>query len=159
MPEVICDTSALQYLHQLGLHLLHGLYGNVTVPEAVADEIAAGRAQGANLPDLTAVPWIRVELVAVPLVVPAELGAGELAVLTLAASRSGAVVVLDDGLARRQARLAGIRFTGTCGILLRAKQRGLVTEVKPLVEQLIRLGFRLDIATRAALLRLAGEPE
>ncbi len=50
MPEVICNTSALQYLHQLGLlHLLRDLYGSVTVPEAVVREIAAGRQQGVDL--------------------------------------------------------------------------------------------------------------
>lgn len=160
MPEVICNTSALQYLHQLGfLHLLRDLYGSVTVPEPVAREIVAGQAQGVNLPDLAALPWVKVEPDPTPVVAPTELGPGELAVLSLAGARPGAVVVLDDGLARRYARLARIRFTGTCGVLLRAKERGLLPAIKPLLDQLTRLGFRLDAGTRAALLKLAGESE
>ena len=44
MPEVICNTSALKYLHQLGrLELLRELYGRVTVPDAVAADVAAGK--------------------------------------------------------------------------------------------------------------------
>lgn len=160
MPEVICNTSALQYLHQLGLlHLLRELYGIVTVPGPVAQEVAAGRAQGVDLPDLPAVPWIRVEPTALAAGSTGDLGAGELAVLTRAGERPGSVVVLDDGLARRYARLAGIRFTGTCGVLLRAKERGLVPALEPLLDQLGRLGFRLDAGTRAGLLKLAGEAE
>lgn len=67
MREVLADTSAIQYLHQLGLlDLLRALYGRVTVPGAVADEIDRGRASGLDLPDLGALPWIAVERRAVP---------------------------------------------------------------------------------------------
>lgn len=160
MPEVICNTSVIQYLHQLGLlHLLRDLYGIVIVPEAVAREIAAGQEQGVNLPDLTASPWIHLEPVTIPVAATGDLGGGELAVITLAGARPGSVVVLDDGLARRYARLAGIRFTGTCGVLLRAKERGLVPAIAPLLGQLGSLGFRLDAGTRTSLLKLAGESE
>jgi hypothetical protein len=52
LPEVICNTSPLQYLHQLELlHILPALAGRVTVPPAVLDEISAGQALGVNLPD------------------------------------------------------------------------------------------------------------
>ena len=52
MAEAICDTSALQYLHQLGrLDVLHRLIGQIIVPPAVVDELAAGRALGLNLAD------------------------------------------------------------------------------------------------------------
>ncbi|MEO8426176.1 MAG: hypothetical protein ABI651_03605 [Verrucomicrobiota bacterium] len=63
MPEVICNTSVLQYLHQLGLlHLLRDLYGRVTIPQAVTREITAGLAQGVNLPDLAALVRQRTEI-------------------------------------------------------------------------------------------------
>ena len=160
MPEVICNTSALQYLHQLGLlHLLRDLYGSVTVPEAVVREIAAGRQQGVDLPDFAALPWLKVESSPTLVVAPTDLGAGEVGALSLAGASPGAVVILDDALARRYARLAGIRCTGTCGVLLRAKQRGLVPAVKPFLDHLTRLGFRLDAPTREAILKLAGEQE
>ena len=51
---MICNTSPIQYLHQLSLlHLLRTLAGQVTVPAAVADELAAGRSPGVALLDLT----------------------------------------------------------------------------------------------------------
>lgn len=53
MPDLICDTSPIQYLHQLELlHILPALGDRVLVPPAVVDEIAAGRSLGVDLPDL-----------------------------------------------------------------------------------------------------------
>ena len=52
MPEVICNTSPLQYLHQLDLlDVLQAFTDHIIVPPAVVHELAAGRAQGVNLPD------------------------------------------------------------------------------------------------------------
>lgn len=48
---LITDTSPVQYLHQIHqLHLLPTLYGQVKMPQAVADELAEGLAQGIVLP-------------------------------------------------------------------------------------------------------------
>jgi uncharacterized protein len=57
MPEVIVDTSPLQYLHQLGLlDLLPYFYEEILIPESVVQEIAAGRALGVALPELIPIP-------------------------------------------------------------------------------------------------------
>ena len=46
MPEVVVNTSPLQYLHQIGcLDLLPRLYRQVVVPEAVADDVLVARAR------------------------------------------------------------------------------------------------------------------
>lgn len=68
-----------------------------------------------------------------------------------------AVVVLDDALARRIAENLGIPLTGTLGLLLDAKRRGLITQVTPLLDQLQSLGFRLAPHTRAAVQKAAAE--
>ena len=52
MPEVIMDTSPIQYLYQSNLlKLLPILYQQIVMPQAVADELAQGRFQGMILPD------------------------------------------------------------------------------------------------------------
>ena len=61
MPDLICDTSALQYLHQLGLlHILTALAEQVTVPSAVVAELAEGRARGIDVPELSEFDWLSV---------------------------------------------------------------------------------------------------
>ena len=104
MLRAICDTSPLQYLHQLELlHILPVLTEGVIVPPAVVDELATGRALGANLPDPTELDWVSVRrpisVAALPLVT--DLGPGETEVLMLALELPETVVVLDDALARR----------------------------------------------------------
>jgi len=162
LPEVICNTSPLRYLHQLGLlHLLPALTERVIVPPAVAEELTAGRARGVDLPDLQALDWVTirhpVSEAALPLV--NDLGPGETEVLALALESADAIVIIDDALARQVAETLGIRLIGTLGVLLDAKRAGLVPAVAPLLDQLQALRFRLASHTRAAVLELAGEIE
>jgi len=160
MPEVIVDTSPLQYLHQLGLlDLLPDLYGEILIPESVVREIAAGRALGVALPELNTLPWIKVRRVAGLAVLPlvSDLGAGEREVLALALEADQPLVVLDDALARRVAGRLDLALTGTLGLLLKAKQAGRIARLEPLLDRLEALNFRLDPDTRLSVLRLAGE--
>lgn len=160
MPEVLVDTSPLQYLFQLGLlHLLPEQYGSLMVPEGVRREIEAGRERGVSLPHLESLPWLRVgrvQNVATLDLVP-DLGAGEREVLALALQLDDPLVILDDALARRFAERLKLRLTGTLGVLLRAHQRGFVRNLSEVLDHLSRLNFRLDPATRAIVLKIADE--
>jgi predicted nucleic acid-binding protein len=158
--EVFCNTSPLQYLHQLDLlPVLQVLAGRLIVPPAVVDELAAGISKGLDLPRLASFEWIDVRaprsLAAVPLV--SDLGTGETQVLALALESSEPLALLDDALARRVAASLGITVEGTLGLLMDAKRAGLLVSVGPLLDQLQSLGFRLDSGTRDAVLRLSGE--
>jgi predicted nucleic acid-binding protein len=57
------------------------------------------------------------------------------------------------------AKRLGLSPIGVLGLLVRAKQRGLVTLVQPLLDQLENdLGFFISRSLRSEILRLAGEP-
>jgi uncharacterized protein len=160
MREVLCNTSPLLYLHQLGrLDLLPALYGRVTIPEAVVVELHEGRRLGHAVPDVDTLAWITVAKVeqAALLRLAADLDAGEREVLALAIARPGCLALLDDGQARRYAKMLGLTFTGTLGVLTRSKQRGLLDQVRPCLDQLQALGFRVAPTVREGVLRLAGE--
>jgi hypothetical protein len=123
------------------------------------DELARGRAIGIDLPDVRALPWLKIQA---PegldkVATAADLGAGEKEVLALGMQVPGAVVILDERLGRLHAEALELAFTGTLGILLRAKVEGRIPRIAPLLEDLDRLGFRLSARTRAAVLRQAGE--
>jgi predicted nucleic acid-binding protein len=160
LPKVVCDTSSLQYLHQLELlHILPALAQEVIVPPAVMDELKTGRSLGVNLPDPSELAWISVRRPAsagaLPLVT--DLGPGETEVLMLALEFPEAVAVLDDALARRVAKALGLKFTGTLGLLIDAKRAKLIPAVTPYLDRLQALRFRLAQHTREAVLKLAGE--
>jgi len=161
MPErVISHTSPLFYLHRLGrLDLLQKLYQRIMVPNAVVDELQAGREQGEDVPDLAEYAWIEVHPVRMPEVVRliTDLGAGEAQVLALALEEPNSLVIIDDRLARDVARARNIRFTGTAGVLLKAKQEGHISAVAPMLDRLIQLDFRLSDTVKASILKLAQE--
>jgi predicted nucleic acid-binding protein len=133
--------------------------GEVVVPPAVVNELAAGRQAGFQLPAVESFGWITVRTPrsAAAQRLAADLGPGETEVLMLALETPGAVAVLDDGLGRRVAEGIGVRFTGTLGILLAAKRSGRILSVRPILEQLQGLGFRVSPRTRDVVLKRAGE--
>ncbi len=123
MPEVVCNTSPLQYLHQIGqLRILPALAGSIIVPISVQAELDAGIAKGLDLPKIENLNWIQIRA---PISVKAaslitDLGPGESQVLMLALETPGSIALLDDGLARRVAIARGIPIKGTLGLLLDA---------------------------------------
>ena len=123
MREVISNTSPLQYLFQAELlDLRPALYGTIVVPSGVVDELAEGRARGVAVPDPTTLPWVRVRPLpdTALLRIVADLDRGEREVLAITKQITEPLAILDDALARRYARMLGIPFTGTLGVLLKA---------------------------------------
>ena len=71
--------------------------------------------------------------------------------------QSGCVVGLDDRQARLLAQQLGLSVVGTVGILVKAKQAGLIPAVRVLLESVQRQGFRFSAELYAEALRLVGE--
>ncbi len=160
MPETISNTSPIQYLYQAGLlELLPTLYGRVIIPEAVAQELAAGRKAGVSLPDPSELAWMCIERPSDEALmrIAADLGPGEREVIALGLRSPDSLLLLDDGVARRQAKYLNLRVTGTLGVLLKAKSLGCLPSLRPVLDRLEALRFRLAPATRAAVLKLARE--
>lgn len=158
---VISDTGPLSYLHRLGrLDLLPTFWGRILISPAVVTEVNNGRRFGHDLPDVPRLGWIEIRSP------PADalkgivgLDAGETEAIALATTLTDAVVLLDDGPARQRATALGLRIMGTVGVLLLAKERGLVERVAPDLDRLSAFGFRLAAAVRIDALRRAGEME
>ena len=86
-----------------------------------------------------------------------DLRPGETEVLALVLESTDAVVVPDDALARQASALLNIRFRGTLGLLLDAKEPGLVSAIASLLDQLQASRFCFNSHTREAILALSGE--
>lgn len=157
---VVADTSPLLYLHRAGhLHLLRELYGGIVVPPAVVAELATGADLGHAVPPLAAFDWIRVLALPDRTLLPAmvDLGPGESEVIFLGLAHSGSLVLLDDRLARRIASLVGLAHSGTLGILLKARNAGLLDSVRPILQSLRSHGMRIHADLEEQVLQLAGE--
>ena len=66
-------------------------------------------------------------------------------------------IILDDRKAREVAQRLGVPVTGTVGLLLKAKQEGVISAVRPLLDALDANQFRIGDALRVEALRIAGE--
>ena len=151
MPDiVISDTSCLIAIEKTtGLELLRQLYAEITVPDQVAEEY------GKPLPE-----WIRQVTPAsqtVFLLFNETLGAGEAAAISLALEYKNCRVLIDDMKARKTAAMLGIPVTGVLGVLLRAKERGFIKEVRPMIEKLREIGFYFNRRMERKILDMAGE--
>ena len=65
--------------------------------------------------------------------------------------------MLDESLGRFHAKHAGLRVTGTIGILVKAKKQGLISELKPLILELKDKGVWLSESLIERILELANE--
>lgn len=71
--------------------------------------------------------------------------------------RRASRLVLDDLDARRYAHKLGLPIVGTVGLLLAAKLRGEIAPLRPKLERLVNLGFRIHQQLIDKVLRAAGE--
>ena len=157
---IISNTSPLLYLHRIdALNWLPKLCEEVRIPQAVAEELSEGRRQGYNVPQLQRYEWLTI---AAADSMPSQwlnldLGAGELAVLTLALEYPACTVLLDDRQARRIAQSAGLEVWGTLRVLIEAKSQGLIERVTDHVDRLKGAGLWMSDEIRRRVLALAGE--
>nr|WP_294943052.1 DUF3368 domain-containing protein [uncultured Mucilaginibacter sp.] len=82
---------------------------------------------------------------------------GEASALALAQEIKSDYVIIDDMQARKLAAKLGLNIIGTLGILLKAKQAGFITLLKPVLEQVEKTNFRTTTALIQSVLRDAGE--
>lgn len=157
---VVSDTSPLITLAGVQLlDLLPALYGEIRIAGIVRDEYQTKRL--ASEPDLAALSWLIVEDIEPDneLISIQGLGRGEAATITLGMATQAEAVVLDDRLGRRIALARGLPVIGTMTVLVRAKQRGLIPAVEPIIAAMLAQGRRISPRLRAHVLRVAGEDE
>jgi len=83
-----------------------------------------------------------------------ELDAGEAESIALALEIGADLLLMDEHLGREVARHLGVRYTGLIGVLIEGKRKGLITSIKPYLDQLRDIaGFRLSEVLYAKVLR------
>ena len=159
MRKIICNTTPILSLLKLNkIDLLKELYGIVIVPFAVFQEIEEGK-EKPYYQDLTSLDWIDIRNIMNPhskenLI---DLDDGEAEVLILAKEIDADLVILDEIIGRRYAKRFDINLTGTIGVLLKAKEKGLITSIKILMEELVEKGTWLNPKLISKVIKMANE--
>ena len=173
---VIADAGPLIALARVDkLDLLRQLFGRVTITTQIAQELL----DGGPFPDTPTLeialsqPWL--QTVDLGNLLPDDwldqcrdwmnlhqIDLGEASAMVLArhsqTQGDSALLVMDDFRGRNAAQHAGMAILGTTGLLLLAKQAGLVDAVKPLLLAMRQSGYFLSGRLIEAALRQAGEP-
>jgi predicted nucleic acid-binding protein len=158
--NLVVNASPIILLAKIdGLHLLQALGEEILVPRTVIDEVRAGGVVEAALDRDEVRGWLTtVEDVNIPAsILEWDLGPGESQVIGLVMQHGDMWAVLDDRRARRCAEAHGVRHLGTLGVTLACKRRGVIPEVKPLLDRLRQTGMYLDDELYAHVLSRAGE--
>ncbi len=154
---VISDTSILSNFIQIGcLPLLEDIFKTVIIPQAVYDELLALKKLPIQHIIQSNQHWINVKSVKV--INNWNLDKGETEAITLALNLKAQYLLIDELQGRNVAKTLGLNVTGTLGILLKAKQKGNIQLVKPLIDHLKnQAGFWIDDSLYQLVLKQAGE--
>ncbi len=147
---IISDTSCLILLGKIDeIDLLHRLCEKVYITPTIKEEY------GEELPD-----WLEIkapENTQYQNLLEMDLDAGEASAIALSLETDQSILIIDDLKGRKIAERLQLKYSGTLGLLLQAKQTGVLTALRPVVVKIRETNFRFSEALLDYLLEQAGE--
>ncbi|GHV85813.1 nucleic acid-binding protein [Spirochaetia bacterium] len=156
---IVCDSAPLLALAVCGqLDLLEKLYNEVLIPEAVFQEATVSDKPYAD----TIAEWAQGKIVEITdteffLAVKPALHKGEAEAITLYKEKSADFLLIDEKKGRKVAEYYDVKIIGTIGLLLKAKQEGILPRIKPYIELLQQSTIRIAPELYQRALERAGE--
>ncbi len=152
----VSNTSPLILLDKADhLWVLGALFKNVIIPDAVNKEWL--RPGGFIVPDWLQVMSVPKETSDLAKQLYQKIDSGEAEAIALFSALKSDVLILDDLNGRRQAKNLGYPVVGTIGILTKAKQRGIIQKLAPVLDLLKEHRFYIDDELRKSALALVNE--
>ena len=147
---IISDTSCFIILANIGeLEILHKVYGQIVTTVDIATEY------GEVLPK-----WVEIVTVKDKYrqqLLEMQIDKGESSAIALALETPDSTIILDDYKARKIANQLGLIFTGTIGVIIKAKLNGIIPSIKPLLEKIKQTDFRISAEIELQALKEALE--
>lgn len=159
MRKIISNTTPILSLLKINkLEILKELYGQVIIPNAVYQEIEEGKHKE-YYKDLTKIDWLIIKRIKDESSRDyfVDLDDGEAEVLILAKELNADLVILDEILGRRYAKVLKYKLTGTLGVLLKSKEKGIIKSLKLLLTELTEKGTWLNPKLIKEVLKIANE--
>lgn len=149
----VSNTSPLILLDKVGcLWILGKLFSKIIIPPSVDKEWL--RPGGYIVPDWISVESLSTESDGDTEKIYQELDRGEAEAIELFREIKADILLLDDLKARRYAKSLGLTVAGTTGLLITAKQKGIIPEIKPIIDSLKRHRFYIsdDVLKKALIM-------
>ncbi len=156
---VVSDTSPITNLIRIDqLDLLQQLFEIVIIPRKVYEELSEYETQKDEIDNRT---WIFIKDVENSIEVNEledKLDIGEAEAIVLAKELKAAFLIIDERKGRKIAEEKGLHIVGLLGVLISAKTKGYLKELKPLLDKLVyEIGFRVSEKLYKKILEEVGE--
>ncbi len=147
---IITDTRCFILLEKIeALPILNQLFHHVVTTPEIANEF------GRPLPEWVKIYTVKDSLLQNQFLENVDLG--EASALALAFETPSSLVIIDDLKGRKLAQDLNLTFTGTLGILILAKNAGIIPKLRPLFEKLKSTDFRVSDMLLTKILDQVGE--
>ncbi|MCB9035723.1 MAG: DUF3368 domain-containing protein [Lewinellaceae bacterium] len=152
MPEkiIIADSSCLIALSNIGeLQILQQVYQQITITPEIENEFGEAILDWIIIEEVTDKKKIEI--------LELELDKGESSAIALAIEKENSLLEIDEKKGRNVAKKMGIKITGILGVIIKAKEIGLIKKITPLIEKLEKVDFRISKTLKEKILRRVGE--
>lgn len=147
---IISDTSCLILLSKINeLDLLKSIVDKVFITPTIKKEF------GKSLPG-----WLQIKSPSdkhYQNILEMDLDPGEASAIALALEIEHSILIIDDLKGRKIADRLNLRYSGTFGLILKAKQVGILSEIKPVIDKIRKTDFRFSENLFETILKEAGE--
>ena len=152
---IIGDSSALVSLATMDrLDLLEKIFGKIYVPQAVYDEVTISyKPQSVKLKEFLSNKVVSVELD----ISKMGLGQGELEAIALYKNMNSDFLLIDDRRAKKFAQLNGVNVIGSLGVMILAKESGLMESIRDDLEKLVSSSLFISQSLIDRVLMSVGE--
>ena len=156
---VVSDTSPISNLLQIGeINLLRPIFHKIVVPSGVFAEICQVES---HKEFLIKQDWIETATLTntnLKTGLMADLDGGEAEAIALAIELKADYLLMDETKGRQIAESYGVKVIGIIGVLIKAKEEGLIAEVKPYLQKLVNeAGFWLNPKLIKTILEIVKE--
>ena len=155
---IVANTTPIISLASIGqLNILEKLFGKVIIAEAVYHEIKAKPSYGYDQVDCAFIEVRPIQGQLYKDILLSQLDSGEAETIILAKEINADFVIIDENIGYQFANNSGLTAIRTLSILLKAKEKGHIVKIKPLLDEMIAKGRWYSTAVYRSFLAKAGE--
>lgn len=147
---IVSDTSSLILLNKINrLGIIKSLFGKIYITPTIEKEL------NIDLPDFIKIQSPKNQTS--QKILELHLDPGEASVITLAIENKESLLIIDELKGRLEAKALDIKITGIIGIVLLAKERGIIKSVSEILDEIEQTDFRISKSIMDEAKRMAGE--
>lgn len=160
---IVSNTTPIITLIKVDkLNILKVLFGKVYISTGVYEELISNKvfeneAKVIENSEFVKIIKVKNEFAVKLLQKNMGLDLGESEAIVLCEELKGDILVIDERKGRSVAKSMSINITGTLGLLVKAKEKGLIQKLKPILDTLIENNIRISAKLYEDILEKAGE--